>query len=124
MTRPTSGRVQLRDLWDHAATPIVLTVTICVLVFSGLETGGRVRTVVALFFVLVCPGLAIARLLQLSSALAELTLAVGLSIALAGLTSGAFLYANAWSPGGTLAVLAAVTLTGLGIRGIQWLRSS
>jgi hypothetical protein len=124
MTLPPAAPTRLRAAWDHAATPIVLTATVCVLLFSAIDSGGRVRAGVALFFVLVCPGLALARLLHLSSVLAEVTLAIGLSVALAGLTAGAFLYANAWSPDGTLAVLVAVTLAGLGIRGIQWLRAA
>jgi flagellin-like protein len=66
---------------------------------------------VVLWFVLVCPGIALVRLLRLEDPFAELTLAVAVSIALALVLSGVGLYAGLWSPTVTLCVLIAITVT-------------
>ena len=65
---------------------------------------------VVVAFVLVCPGLAIVRLLELREPLLEVVLGVTLSVALAGLVSATQLYLGAWSPAGTVAILVALTI--------------
>ena len=90
--------------------PVVLalsTLAAGVAVYGGLP--GAIRAPVVLWFVLVCPGMALIRLVRLGSVAAELTLAVALSIALAVLVPSALLYADAWSPPLGLAILMALT---------------
>jgi hypothetical protein len=70
-----------------------------------------VRAVVTLTFLLLCPGLAVVRLLRLPSRLVGLTLAIGLSLVLDQATAMVSMYAGVWSPGGCLAVLALLTAT-------------
>ena len=79
------------------------------------EVTGAVRAPVVLWFVLVCPGLAIVRLLRLREAAAELTLAVALSLALAVIVPTTLLYSGAWSPAAGLAILMAVTCGALAL---------
>jgi hypothetical protein len=67
------------------------------------------RLAVILWFVLVCPGMAVVRLLGLEDAATELALAVALSIALAMAAGGIALYSGLWAPGATLAILIAFT---------------
>jgi hypothetical protein len=74
-------------------------------------THSPVRLGVTLWFLLVCPGMALVRLLALDDAAAELALAVALSIALAAAAGGILLYSGRWSPGTTLAILIAITVT-------------
>jgi len=56
--------------------------------------------------------MAIIRLLQLEDVLAELTLAVALSIALGTLVAGTMLYVGLWSPGWALGILLGVSVIG------------
>ncbi len=77
-----------------------------------LDTGGAVRHVLVLGFLLLGPGLALAGLLELRDPVAELTIAVALSIAIDGLVAGVGLYAHAWSPERTLVIVAAVAIAG------------
>jgi hypothetical protein len=75
---------------------------------AGLQSPLRVAAI--LWFVLVCPGMAFVRLLDLEDAAAEIALAVALSIALATAVGGAALYSGLWAPGATLAILIAITI--------------
>jgi hypothetical protein len=68
---------------------------------------------VALPFLLLCPGLAWARLLRVEPLLNELLLGVALSLALDTIVSTALLYAHVPSARASLAVLIAITLGGL-----------
>jgi hypothetical protein len=68
------------------------------------------RLAVILWFVLVCPGMAVVRLLAVNDAATELALAVALSIALAMAAGGIALYSGLWAPGATLAILIAFTV--------------
>jgi uncharacterized membrane protein len=77
-----------------------------------VDVHSPVRSVLVAAFVLVCPGLALVRLLRLEEPLFELTLGIALSLALAGLVSVALLYAHAWSPGKGLAILAVIAFGG------------
>ena len=67
------------------------------------------RAPVVLTFVLLCPGLAIVRLLDVPDVLTQLVLAVGLSLALAVLVPAILVYAGAWSPVAALIILIAIT---------------
>ncbi len=80
-----------------------------------------------LWFVLVCPGMALVHVLRLRDPVAELSLAVALSLALDTLVASAFLYAGRWSPDGTLTVLIAIAAVGAGadlIASGRWLREA
>ena len=80
---------------------------------GALEVAGLqspLRLAVILWFVLVCPGMAFVRLLDLDDAAAEFALAVTVSIALAMAVGGAALYSGLWAPGATLAILIAITI--------------
>ena len=71
-----------------------------------------IRPVLVLWFLLVCPGMALVRLLWLEDAIAEWTLAVAVSLALEIIIAGTMLYAGLWVPPLILATLAAVSLAG------------
>ena len=70
------------------------------------------RGPVVLAFLLVGPGMALVHPLRLRDRLAELCLAVALSVALDTVLASAFLYAGDWWPEGTLAALIAVAVLG------------
>ncbi|MDQ3865332.1 MAG: hypothetical protein M3304_00670 [Actinomycetota bacterium] len=93
-------------LWP--AVSVVSTVAVAAVVLS--DVAPRVRAAFVLWFLVVCPGMALVRLLRLRDRIAEWTLAVALSIVLAILISSVMLYAGKWSPVHGLAILAGTTL--------------
>jgi hypothetical protein len=70
------------------------------------------RPLVEAWFLLVCPGMALVRLLRLPEPATELLLAVALSLALDALLPGTMLYLGLWSPAGGLLALTGVSLAG------------
>lgn len=74
-----------------------------------------VRALLIVTFALVCPGFAWVRLLGLEDRLAEWTLGVAASIAIGTLVASLQAYAGAWSPKGTIIVLALVVLAAIAI---------
>ena len=57
-----------------------------------------VRTVIAFWFLLVCPGMAFVGLLDIQEPWIRLTLAIALSIAMTAVVAEAMLFFNTWSP--------------------------
>jgi hypothetical protein len=79
---------------------------------AAVLNGGvpSVRAAVVLPFLLVCPGVAVARLLRLRDRVAELVLGLALSAAIDGGVPGILLYAHAWNVRLAFAIICAVTL--------------
>jgi hypothetical protein len=97
---------RIRSAWP----PILIASALLAGVLVFADVNGTVRLLAVLWFLLVCPGVAIVRLLDLEDLLAEVTVGVGLSAALAIVVSGVMLYAHAWSPEATLAILLGITI--------------
>jgi hypothetical protein len=74
--------------------------------------GVPMQPAIVFWFMLVCPGMACVRLLEIQERSAELTLAVALSLALDGIVSETMVLARLWSPTWGLAVLAGVSVAG------------
>jgi hypothetical protein len=74
-----------------------------------------VRALAIVGFALVCPGFAWVRLLGMQDRLAEWTLGIAASISIATLVASLQAYAGAWSPTGTIAVLAVIVLAAVGL---------
>lgn len=80
-------------------SPLVLIAIACAMAFMLLaNVVSPVRAILSLAFFLICPGMAFVQLLRIEDWIAELTLALALSIALSTLVSEAMIYADAWSP--------------------------
>ena len=75
-----------------------------------LGADGAVRGVLALWFFLTCPGMAVVGLLDIEDPLAEALLAIALSIAVGMLVALAMVLAHAWSPDAATGVLATFTV--------------
>ena len=118
---PTSSDPNLEPdrRWEQdwaAAWPsliVISTIAAAIAFLFGVES--QIRGPLVLWFCLVCPGMAWARLLRLGEPLVEGVIAVALSVALSGLTAGAFLYAGQFTPGLILAVLMAIALLGVAL---------
>jgi hypothetical protein len=106
----------------QVAWPVVLVLSAAAAgIVAVAAVPAALATPVVLWFVLVCPGMALVRLLRLADPVAELGIGIALSAALATLVSGALLYAGAASPRATLAILATATVGGAVA---QWRRRS
>jgi hypothetical protein len=75
--------------------------------------GRPVRPIVVMWFLCICPGMALVRLLRLHEPVVEWTLAVAISFAIDALVAGIQLYAGRWSPTLILEIVIAVSLAGV-----------
>jgi hypothetical protein len=82
-------------------------------------TSAPIRPAVTTWFLLVCPGMALVRLLPHRGLLLRLVLAVAASLTLETLVATFMLEAKAWTPSGTLGILLLITVgaTVLDLRG-------
>ena len=64
------------------------------------DMGSPIRPVIAFWFLLICPGMAIVHLLRVGDRAAEVTLAVALSIAIDTIVAEAMILTGLWSPKG------------------------
>lgn len=80
-------------------SPLILIVAACAMAFMLLANiVSPMRAIFSLAFFLVCPGMALVQLLNIEDWIAQLTLALALSIALSTIVSEAMIYADSWSP--------------------------
>ena len=93
-----------------AAVVAVAAVAAAVAALAGAPDA--LRAPLVLGFLLIGPGMAFVPLLDLGDPVAELTVALGVSLALDLAVALAMLYAGAWSPVASLVVLAAIALAG------------
>ncbi len=93
--------------------PAVLLASVLVLGLVLVAGGASpLRTLLVVWFLLACPGLALAPLIGLNDAIGTATVAITLSIAIDIIVVGMLLYAGAWSPVAGYLMLAAVTIAG------------
>jgi hypothetical protein len=99
------------------AWPCVIVLSAAVAIVSLQSPGGSpVRVAATLWFVLLCPGSAYVRLLDLGDLLIELGLAVALSICLATVLSLVMIYLKLWHPVAALYVLAVIAAPGVDLQ--------
>jgi nucleoside recognition membrane protein YjiH len=75
-------------------------------------TSSPIRVAIVFWFMLVCPGMAFARLLCMRERLVELTLAIALSIALDTIVAETMALAKHWSPQWGIVTLAVLSVVG------------
>lgn len=93
--------------------PLLLLASVAALGLALLAGGASAtRSVLAIWFLLACPGLALAPLLRLHDALGTVTVAITLSIAIDTIVASVLVYCGAWSAVAAFAILAAVTVAG------------
>lgn len=95
-------------LWP---TAIILSTFAAGLV-NFVFTDVAIRPLIVMWFLFVCPGMSVIRLLHLREAIVEWTLAIALSFALDAIIASIQLYAQLWSPSGTFAVLMVLCFSG------------
>src|SRR5215210_5636968 len=95
---------------DRGWAAVLPASALVALVFVIADIHAPLRPVVILWFLFICPGMAVVRLLALQDPPSELMLAVVISVALATGTALAMVYTTFWSPRLGVILLAAFTL--------------
>ena len=119
----------IRQVWAWARTwspwlwPALIVLSaagIALVVFAGVAAPAR--PFVALWFLLLCPGMALVRLLRVGGVAVELSLAIALSLALDSLVAGVMVYTRTWAPERGLIVLIAISVFGAALQavGAKW----
>jgi predicted nucleotidyltransferase len=99
-----------RLLWLWPAIIILSTVAAGLVAFVLTDTA--VRPFIILWFLFVCPGMALVRFFRLEDLVVEWILALALSFAVDAIAAGALLYAGSWSPTTILGILMGISLGG------------
>jgi len=76
------------------------------------NVGSPLQPALVFWFVLVCPGMAVTRLLRIKDGVVEMTVAIALSIALDTIVAEAMVLTAKWSPDWGLLVLAGFSVAG------------
>jgi hypothetical protein len=104
---PVNGAVMRWSLAWLLASSLWGTLAALTVVFRA---NPAYRAPIVLAFVLVCPGLALVRVLGIRALTAQLSLGVALSLALDVLVPAGLLYAGVWSPSAALLILVGLTV--------------
>ena len=96
--------------WAWPLAIIVPTVVLDALVMVDIST--PVRPVFAVWFISVCPGLALVRLLRLADGWSEMAVSLAMSISLGVMVATVLVYTGWWSPKTGLAILSVISLSG------------
>lgn len=99
-----------RSIWLWPIIIICSAAGIGLLVFG--DVASPIRPALALWFLLICPGMALVRLLGIKDVGNELTLAVALSLAIDSVLAIVMAYARLWSPQWGLSVLIGISVIG------------
>jgi hypothetical protein len=99
--------------WLWPGVVLVSTAALAAVIATGVSAPWRL--LIALLFVLICPGASLVGLLGLRDRFVELVVVGPLSMALVALTSIALFYGGVWSPRLEIALLAALCLGGLAL---------
>ena len=100
----------MRSLRPSVVGGLLVASALIALLAMLLQVPVPVRAVAIVGFALVCPGFAWVRLLGMQDRLAEWTLGIASSIAIATLIATLQAYAGAWSPKGMIVLLAVIVL--------------
>jgi len=99
--------------WLRPALVLVPGAALIAVIATGV--GAPWRTVLALWFVIVCPGASLVGVLGVRDRFVELVVVAPLSLTLVTLTSVALFYGGIWSPDVEFALLLGLCLVGLGL---------
>ncbi|GCE12662.1 hypothetical protein [Tengunoibacter tsumagoiensis] len=84
---------------------VIIASTIAVGLVTFVQPDLAIRPFVVMWFLFICPGMAVVRLLYLQDKVAEWSLGIALSLSLDAIITSLFMYSGHWSSYGTLAIL-------------------
>lgn len=101
----SAGKIQWPWLWPA----IIILSAIATGLVTFVFTGTALRPIIVMWFLFVCPGMAVVRFFRLGDVV-KWTLAFALSFAIDGIVAGIVLYAGKWSPASILGILIGLSL--------------
>jgi hypothetical protein len=101
---------------DRSWPSIIVLSTAAVWALAAADESFPLRSLVVVWFLLVCPGMALVGLLDVGDGWRSLALALPLSAAIDIIVSGSMLYAGAWSPAWALLALSVLSLSGAALQ--------
>ena len=108
-----TDKLVLHTSWSRWLYPTMIVLSI---VAASLDifvlSDGVMHQFIIMWFLLVCPGMAVVRFFQLKEVAVEWLLALALSIAIDAFIAGILLYAGWWSPLNIFIVLISFCLIG------------
>ena len=96
--------------WRPPWPAISLASTCAVAVAAAVGGSSPVRTLIVVWFLLTCPGMVLARLVDVEGGFEEASVGIGLSIAINVVVSLLLVYLGLWSAGVAFGIGAAVTV--------------
>jgi uncharacterized membrane protein len=99
--------------WGLIWRAIILLSALSIGLLTTSHTNSPLRPVITFWFLFICPGMALVRLLDLTDRLEELILATALSLALDASVAGTMLYAHVWSFRWGVIVLIGISVGGV-----------
>ena len=109
--------MSMRPPWF--ALSLVATAAVALAALTGEDSS--LRTLAVVWFLVTCPGMALARLIGLERTVDEACVGIGLSLGVNVLVAISLVYLGLWSAGAVFGVAAAVTLAatarGLAVKG-------
>ena len=111
MLESTSFSRLRRSVWLWPSVLTISTAMTGAMFFSDFQS--PLRPWLALWFLMVCPGMAVVRIFDVQEVLLEWVLAITLSVSLAGIVSTFQIYTHTWSPANALNILIGLTLGGV-----------
>lgn len=102
----TRDQIWRDRIWPYLITALAAGAAALVI----LDVTTVIRPAVVLAFLLVCPGMALIRLLRVGEPLPELLLAIVVSLALAAVLATISIYAGVWNPPLVFGLIAVITL--------------
>lgn len=99
--------------WQRWIWPMILllsTLAVCLAAF--LDWQSPLRLIIALWFMVVCPGMALVRVFGLRLPVSSWTLAIAFSLAIDSTVGIALLYSGNWSWQTGLIILGSITVAG------------
>lgn len=115
------SEMTLRAQWLWPRVLMLSALAVAVTVFWDLDY--VLRPPLALWFVVVCPGMAIVRLLRISNAGMELTLGIAMSLLATLVVSTVTVYGGDFSADGSLMVLVTICVVGSVLQMVDTRRS-
>jgi hypothetical protein len=95
---------------------IIVLSTAAVWALAAVGESFPLRSLLVVWFLLVCPGMALVGLLPIGDGWRALTLALPLSAAIDIIVAGSMLYAGAWSPTWALLALSVLSIAGAALQ--------
>lgn len=106
--------------WSWLWPFMILTSTVAAVFVVETESHMVLRPLLVMWFLLICPGMAVVRCFHFDKAVIVWTLAPVVSIVLDALVASLLLYVGRWSPQGIFQLLVGITVVGVGVSCIKW----